>query len=245
MENCVHCFSSTGTHWKKTRGSTKQLLILHTCAEEGGSSLSLTESCQECGSTGSWTQAGCNAAPNAGTWWELFVQGEREKQSFALDLINGSPRSTMGRSAREKKKTEPCMYMNYVWGAFVGLGLCRETIIFRRIRGSRQYVFEGCNNGIMCYGDGHKCQYFPVYFYPHLHLCKFIQASPRQVLLSPWTPRFSQFLLIPNPFLILASPSLLPSCPVKNSSLLSISFPVCSDALGHFGKCRILPSGRW
>lgn len=68
-----------------------------------------------------------------------------------------------------KKKTESCTYMNYVSGAFAGLGLCCETIIFR-IR-SRQYIFEGCYNGVMCYGDGHKCLYFPVYC---LHLCKFI-----------------------------------------------------------------------
>lgn len=93
--------------------------------------------------------------------------------------MNESPRSTPGRSARGKKSTESCTYMNYVSGGFeegLRLGLCLETIIFRRIRRGRQYVFEGFNKGITCYGDGHKCLYFPVCIYPHLHLCKFRQA---------------------------------------------------------------------
>lgn len=49
------------------------------------------------------------------------------------------------------------MYMNYVSGAFGGLGLCWEAIIFRRIGRGRQYVCEDCTNGIIRYGDSHKC----------------------------------------------------------------------------------------
>lgn len=150
-----------------------------------------------------------------------------------------------------EKSTESCTYMNYVSGAFVRLGLCHETIIFRRIWRSRQHAFEDCNNGIMCCGDGRKCLYFPVYIYSHLLLCKFIQASPWHALFFPRVSQFSLFLLIPTAPVTLPQPGTpsvfpgLPSFSVRNSSLLSISFPVCSDALGRLGKCRIFPSGRW
>lgn len=53
--------------------------------------------------------------------------------------------------------------MNYVSGAFVGLGLCGETIF--RIGRERQYVFANHNNGIIYYGDGHKCQFPCLYLF--------------------------------------------------------------------------------
>lgn len=153
----VYCFSSTETHRKKTWRSPKQLLILHTCADDSDSTLSLTESCQgpEHTQTHTHTQA-------AGNGCEGFVWRERGKQSFALDLINESLQSALGRSAREKK-WQSCTYMNYVSGAFVGLGLCGETIF--RIGRERQYVFANRNNGIIYYGDGHKCQFPCLYLF--------------------------------------------------------------------------------
>lgn len=178
-KNCVPCFNSTETHLKKMRGSTNRLLILHTCRDEGGSSLSLTGKL-----TGIWQYNGILYTFRlqcCSEHWHLVIAfcqgGERKtKLCFAPDKWISPEYSR--KICKGKKSTESCTHMNYESGASVGLGLCPETIIFRRIRRGRQYVFDGFNNSIMCYGDGHKYLYFPVYSYPHLHLCKFIQVSP-------------------------------------------------------------------
>lgn len=234
-KNCVHCFNSTETHLKKTRGSTNRLLILHTCRDEGGGSLSLMGEL-----TGIWQYNGVLHTfrlQRCSEHWHLVIAfcrgGEgKTKLCFAPDKRISPEYSRKICKGGKKKSTESCTYMNYVSGAFVGLGFCHETVIFRIIRRGRRYVFEGCNNGIMCYGDGHKCLYFPVYTYPRVciyaNLYRLLPGMHFFLLGLLSFPYFCPFPLLLYPFLIPSPQSMfpgLPSCPVTSSSLLSISFP--------------------
>lgn len=115
--------------------------------------------------------------------------------------------------------------MNYGSGAFVGLGLCREIIIFRRRKRDRQYVFEGCNNSIMCYGDGHKYLYFSLFV--SIHSC--IYGSLHQLL--PGT-QFSLLRLLSSPCFTAPVSLPHPVFPGLPAALVQIPAPSLLDVPG-------------
>lgn len=122
--------------------------------------------------------------------------------------------------------------MNYGSGAFVGLGLCCEIIIFRRRRRDRQYVFEGCNNSIMCYGDGHKYLYFSLFISIHSCICgslhKLLPGTQFSLLRLLRSPCFTAPVSPPHP----VCPG--SGCPAAHSSLLSAPCPGAAVAGGGF-----------
>lgn len=128
--------------------------------------------------------------------------------------------------------------MNYVSGAFVGLGLCHEIIIFRRMRRDRQYVFESCNNSITCYGVVINTCIFPCFYLSAVAFTPVYTSSPMQFSLlrllsfpcphcpcvppsprAPWAPQLSWCGFLPPLGL---SPSLLEDLPFgKGMGLVS------------------------